>query len=148
MNARATAARLLESRPGRVARHRLPLLLAAYRRIALPATVAVAAALYLQSMGPPGASWVDTHAYFRAASDPATMYAQHAVDTPDSYMYAPAFAQVLAPLAWLGWPAFLAAWYVLLVAALWWLAREWSLIALLVPVVYPWSPPPICPAAR
>lgn len=139
----STAARVRAPRLGGAVRRRLPLLLAAYRRIALPATVAVAAALYLQSLAPPGASWVDTHAYFRAASDPATMYAQHAVDTPDSYMYAPVFAQALAPLAWLGWPAFLAAWYVLLVAALWWLAREWSLLALLVPVAYPWSPPPI-----
>ena len=139
----ATAARVRESRLGAAVRHGLPLLLAVYRRIALPACVAVAAALCVQSLVPPGASSVDAHAYFRAAADPATMYSQHAVDTPGSYMYAPAFAQALAPLAWLGWAAFDAAWYVLLVAALWWLAREWSLLALLVPVAYPWSPPPL-----
>jgi hypothetical protein len=83
----------------------------------------------------------DLHAYFHAASDPASMYAQHAVDTVDAYMYAPVFAQVLAPFAQLGWLLFSALWFALLAVSLWWLAREWSLLVLVMPVIYPWSPP-------
>jgi hypothetical protein len=118
-----------------------PGLVAKYRRLA--PWVYVAAAGVLFAIFAPDALNADSRAYFRAASDPSTMYSQHAVDMPGSYMYAPAFAQLLAPLDRLGWGVFYAAWYVLTAAALWWLAREWSPIVLFVPVVYLWSPPPL-----
>jgi hypothetical protein len=102
---------------------------AAYRRLAPWAYGAVIVALYVWEFS--GVGLGDLHAYFRAAADPAAMYAQHAVDTTDAYMYAPVFAQVLAPLARLGWLMFSASWFALLAASLWWLAREWSLAALI-----------------
>ena len=39
------------------------------------------------------------------------MYAQHAVGASDAYLYAPVFAQFLAPLAHLGWLIFSALWF-------------------------------------
>ena len=41
--------------------------------------------------------------------------------SPDAYNYSPAFAQVIYPLTLLPWPAFLAIWSMLLLAALLWL---------------------------
>jgi hypothetical protein len=86
-------------------------------------------------------SFVDAHAYYRAASDWASMYAVHEANLPDSYMYSPAFAELLGPLAVAGWTVFAAGWFALNAATLWWLAREWALLVLLVPVFYPWSDP-------
>lgn len=118
-------------------------LLAGYRRWAPWAYVVLIAGLYVRGFS--GAGLGDAHAYFRAAADPSAMYAQHAVDMPDAYMYAPVFAQLLAPLARLGWLMFSACWFTLLAASLWWLAREWSPIAIFVPVIYFWSTPFIYP---
>ncbi len=114
-------------------------LLAAYRRLAPSVYVVLVVVLYVQFLS--GFGLYDLQAYFRAATDPAAMYAQHAVGASDAYLYAPVFAQFLAPLAHLGWLIFSALWFALLAASLWWLAREWSIVALFVPVVYPWSPP-------
>jgi hypothetical protein len=113
--------------------------LATYRRVAAWVYVPVVAALFVVdwSMG----SFVDAHAYYRAASDWASMYAIHQANLPDSYMYSPAFAELLGPLAVAGWTAFAAGWFALNAATLWWLARQWALLVLLIPVLYPWSPP-------
>lgn len=116
-----------------------PGILATYRRVAAWVYVPVVAALFVVfwSMG----SFVDSHAYYRAAADWSGMYAVHQADLPDSFMYSPAFAEILGPLAVGGWTLFAAAWFALNAAVLWWLAREWALLVLVVPVFYPWSPP-------
>jgi hypothetical protein len=112
-------------------------ILGAYRRLAPRVYVPVAAALFVVdwTMG----SFVDAHAYYRAASDWAGMYAVHQADLPDSFMYSPAFAQLLGPLTAVGWALFAAAWFALNAATLWWLAREWALLVLVIPVFYPWN---------
>jgi hypothetical protein len=118
---------------------RLVGVLATYRRVAVLIYVPVVVAVFVVdwSMG----SFVDAHAYYRAASDWAAMYAVHQADLPDSFMYSPVFAQLLGPLAATGWALFAAGWFALNAAALWWLAREWALLVLILPVLYPWSPP-------
>jgi hypothetical protein len=46
--------------------------------------------------------------------------------TIGAYLYAPAFAQVIAPLTALPWPVFSAIWTALICAALIWLAGRWA----------------------
>ncbi|HSL97681.1 MAG TPA: glycosyltransferase family 87 protein [Candidatus Deferrimicrobiaceae bacterium] len=66
---------------------------------------------------------LDLHTYwltrdgFEYALDPYTIGA---------YLYAPAFAQVLAPLTALPWPVFAAAWTALICAVLIWLTGRWA----------------------
>jgi hypothetical protein len=52
-----------------------------------------------------------------------------------SYLYSPAFAQLLAPVVIVPWPLFAALWTVMNLALLSWLAGPWSLPLLLVPPV-------------
>ncbi len=108
-----------------------------WRRLAPPAYVTLLAVLFPAVYGGGDA---DAHAYYQAAAFPTAIYAHPMAGTPDAYLYAPPFAQALAPLAALGWPAFAVAWYALLGTVLWWLAREWAPLLLVVPVAYPWSP--------
>ena len=58
----------------------------------------------------------DSHAYWAAQfPDP---YPNRVVVTQDFYPYSPAFLQALAPIRWLPWPAFAAAWAGVLLLAL------------------------------
>lgn len=64
----------------------------------------------------------DAHAYWVAARD-GISYGR-APGTVDAYLYSPAFALLVTPLALLPWPAFLAVWIAIDVAALVWLLRH------------------------
>jgi hypothetical protein len=52
-----------------------------------------------------------------------------------AYIYSPAFAHVIAPIAALPWTVFAAAWTALLGLAMWWLGGRWALPLALVPPV-------------
>lgn len=90
-------------------------------------TAAVPGALlfaYLQVSGYIGRGMVgaDSHAYWLAAHDLNLTY-----DTPagywDAFLYSPAFAQALWPVAQLGWHPFQAMWFVTQIAVVGWLVR-------------------------
>lgn len=75
----------------------------------------------------------DGHAYWLARlPDP---YSAPIVGLPDGYYYSPAFAQAIAPLTVLPWPAFYAALVAVCLACLYWLVGPWALPALLLPPV-------------
>jgi len=63
---------------------------------------------------------VDSHAYWLAGRDATGWYTQPPTYI-DAYLYSPAFAQVVSPLAQLPWAAFRALWMVLGVGVLGWL---------------------------
>lgn len=73
-----------------------------------------AAYVWVQGLG------VDAHAYWLAWRGP--MYTT-APGTPDAYLYSPAFAQVIWPLAQLPWPVFVSLVTVGLAAGLAWLLK-------------------------
>ena len=62
----------------------------------------------------------DSHAYWLAAREPETWYLL-APGFQDAYLYSPAFAQLLWPVAQLPWPVFQALWAVLEAGLLSWL---------------------------
>lgn len=64
-----------------------------------------------------GIGW-DSHAYYEAWQGP--MY-DHAPNTLDAYLYSPAFAQAIRPLALLPWPLFAAVFLIAPAAAFAWL---------------------------
>jgi len=80
-------------------------------------------ALRLFDVAPWNAPVLDLHTYwqtrdgFEYVLDPYTIGA---------YLYAPAFAQVIAPLTALPWPVFSAIWTALICAVLIWLAGRWA----------------------
>jgi hypothetical protein len=51
------------------------------------------------------------------------------------YIYSPAFAHLLAPLATFPWPVFAGVWTAILLVALWWISGRWALVVALVPPV-------------
>jgi hypothetical protein len=77
----------------------------------------------------PWAESVDAYAYW--ATRFGDYYAAAATGQIGSYLYSPAFAQVLVPLVLLPWPIFAALWTVLNVASYWWLVRALALPLLL-----------------
>lgn len=56
-----------------------------------------------------GLAGTDSHAYWLALQG-GEMYGGSPTDR-DAYLYSPLFAQVLAPLGWLAWPAFQLVWF-------------------------------------
>jgi len=74
----------------------------------------------------------DSIAYW--AVDPAHPYAA-GLGRYGAFLYSPVFAQVFGILGWLSWPAFLAVWTTVLVAAYLWLARSSALWLLAFPPV-------------
>lgn len=62
----------------------------------------------------------DSHAYWLAWRHP--LYGA-APTTPDAYLYSPAFAQLIWPLAQLPWPVFATIYSLLLLAILAWLLK-------------------------
>jgi Glycosyltransferase family 87 len=79
---------------------------------------------------------VDARAYW--GINLAHPYVGSGLGDVSTYLYSPAFAQVLAPLSMLAFPVFDALWTVLLVATLVWLVRPWpwALLILFLPISY------------
>jgi Glycosyltransferase family 87 len=77
---------------------------------------------------------VDAYGYWTA--DPTSPYGATTDGTLGAYFYSPAFAQLTAPIHLLPWQVFIAAWTVLLTAALVWQAGLWTALALLVVPVF------------
>jgi Glycosyltransferase family 87 len=79
---------------------------------------------------------IDARAYW--GIDLAHPYTHSAVGEFSTYLYSPAFAQVMAPFSLLPWPIFYALWTGLLVAVLVWLIRPWpwALLILFLPISY------------
>lgn len=75
----------------------------------------------------------DSHAYWLAARGPV-LY-EGAPGERDAFLYSPAFALVIKPLALLPWPVFQAAWFGIEAVAAWWLVKplrlRWALPVLL-----------------
>jgi hypothetical protein len=72
---------------------------------------------------------VDAYAYWSTRS--GIDYGGATVGSMGSYLYSPAFAQLLAPITWLPWQIFVAGWTALNLAVLWWLAGCFALPLLL-----------------
>lgn len=77
---------------------------------------------------------VDAYTYWTV--DPSNPYTASAPGTAQAYFYSPAFAQLTAPIHLLPWQVFIAAWTVVLTAALVWQAGLWTAIALLLVPVF------------
>ena len=76
---------------------------------------------------------LDAHAYW--AVDVANPYRLPA-GTPDAFLYSPPFVYVFGVLQSLPWPLFHALWLGVTLAALVWLAQEWTLPMLALPPVF------------
>jgi hypothetical protein len=72
---------------------------------------------------------VDAYSYW--SLDPSSPYTSAQPGTLKAFFYSPAFAQLTTPIHVLPWTVFIAAWTVLLTAALVWQAGMWTAIALL-----------------
>jgi len=77
----------------------------------------------------PWADSVDAYAYWTTRD--GSFYDAATTGRIGSYLYSPAFAQVLAPLVWLPIAVFTALWTALNSATLWFLLRRWALPSLL-----------------
>jgi hypothetical protein len=79
---------------------------------------------------------VDARAYWGV--DLAHPYAQSGVGDISTYLYSPAFAQLLAPFSNLPFEVFLALWFAVSLAILVWLVKPWpwAVPMLLLPIVY------------
>ena len=77
----------------------------------------------VQGIDPIHGLGVDARAYWQV--DLAHPYAQSGVGVLSTYLYSPAFAQVLAPFSALPFALFFALWTAMLVAILIWLVRPW-----------------------
>jgi len=71
-----------------------------------------------------GQGFRDAHAYW--AAHPPDLYAGAVVGGQDAFLYSPAFAQLIAPLTALPWPAFITIWTALALVGLLWLVRPLS----------------------
>ena len=71
----------------------------------------------------PWADSVDAYAYWTTRD--GVFYDAATTGRIGSYLYSPAFAQVLAPLVWLPIAVFTAIWTALNCATLWFLLRAW-----------------------
>ena len=79
---------------------------------------------------------VDARAYW--GINLAHPYVGSGLGDVSTYLYSPAFAQVMAPMSALPFPVFDALWTVLLVATLAWLVRPWpwAVLILFLPISY------------
>jgi hypothetical protein len=79
---------------------------------------------------------IDARAYYRV--DLAHPYTSSVVGEHSTYLYSPAFAQVLSPSYILPFEAFFALWTVASIAVLYWLVRPWpwALLILFLPWTY------------
>lgn len=72
---------------------------------------------------------VDAYAYW--ATRDGGLYEGSGAGVIGAYVYSPAFAQILAPLALLPWPVFVTLWTALNMGIVWWLLGRWSLPAMM-----------------
>jgi hypothetical protein len=75
----------------------------------------------------------DLHAYWLTRD--GLDYASARPGETGAYLYSPAFAQVIAPLASLPWPIFAGVWTALAAAPILWLAGPWAVVLGLLPPV-------------
>ena len=77
----------------------------------------------------PWADSVDAYAYWTTRD--GVFYDASATGRIGSYLYSPAFAQLVTPLVWLPLAVFTAIWTALNAATLWFLLRRWAIPSLL-----------------
>lgn len=87
----------------------------------------------LIAMAWPGLNLADTHAYW--AVPLGDLYGASQAGGADAYLYAPPFAQVLAPLKALPWPVFAGFWLLLMALCLVGLVGPWALLVVFIPPV-------------
>ncbi len=107
-----------------------------YRRLAIPAffmVLAVFAAFRLFAIGPWTIPGFDLYAYWSTRS--GIEYATAHQGATGAYLYAPVFAQVIAPLTALPWPVFAGLWTALMAVPLVWLAGRYALPVVLLPPI-------------
>ena len=118
---------------------RLPLLALSVREMRglVPAAIAIALLVIAwnvaRKLGSLEDFGLDAHAYW--AVDVADPYRLPS-GTPDAFLYSPPFVYVFGVLHELPWPVFHALWLGVTLAALVWLAREWTLQMLAIPPVF------------
>lgn len=81
----------------------------------------------------PGLNLADAHAYWAAPLN--DLYGSARAGGADAYLYAPAFAQALAPLKALAWPVFAGVWLLLLAVCLVAIVGVWALLVVFIPPV-------------
>jgi Glycosyltransferase family 87 len=81
----------------------------------------------------PGLNLADAHAYWAAPLN--DLYGAARAGGVDAYLYAPAFAQALAPLKALDWPVFAGIWLLLSAVCLVAIAGVWALLVVFIPPV-------------
>ncbi len=81
----------------------------------------------------PGLNLADAHAYWAAPLD--DLYGAAQAGGADAYLYAPAFAQALAPFKALPWAVFAGLWLLLLALCLVVIAGPWGIVVALIPPV-------------
>jgi hypothetical protein len=91
---------------------------------------------FVQNIQPWTFLGIDTRAYYRV--DLAHPYATSGVGDISSFLYSPAFAQVVAPFGILPFELFYGLWAAVSLAILWWLVRPWPWILpiLSLPIIY------------
>lgn len=91
---------------------------------------------FVQGIHPWTFPGVDARAYWQV--DLAHPYVGSGVGDLSTYLYSPAFAQLMAPLSALPFPVFNALWTALLIVVFAWLVRPWpwAALILLLPVSY------------
>lgn len=104
------------------------------RRLVFAAAIAVLLAVWLW-LNLRGIFFRDTLAYWRPDLD--DLYGGRRVGVESTYLYSPAFAQLVSPLGLLPWAAFAALWSALALVALAWMTGP--VLAVLL-VLIPWSP--------
>ena len=108
-----------------------------FGRLAIPSFVvvlAVFAGMRLLGVEPWAMPAYDLYAYW-ATRDGLAYAAAHQGDT-GAFLYAPVFAQVIAPLAALPWPVFAGIWTALVAAPMVWLAGRFSIVLILLPPIF------------
>lgn len=108
-----------------------------FRRLAIPSFVVALGAfatLRLLAVEPWAIPAYDAYAYWatRFGIDYSATYQ----GVTGAYLYSPAFAQLIGPLAALPWPVFLALWTVLAAIPLAWLAGRYALPLVVLPPVF------------
>jgi hypothetical protein len=81
----------------------------------------------------PGLNLADAHAYWAAPLN--DLYGAARAGGVDAYLYAPAFAQALAPLKALDWPVFAGIWLLLSAVCLVAIVGVWALLVVFIPPV-------------
>jgi hypothetical protein len=120
---------------------RAGVLLARYGRPVRDALILVGLAraayyFFVQGIQPWTFIGLDTRAYWQI--DLAHPYANSAVGEVSTYLYSPAFAQIMAPFSSLAFPVLLAGWMLVMTAICIWLVWPWpwAALILLLPVTY------------